>query len=251
MTQYWNSPLTPEAPYSVKRRTWVVSLVFSFIVMLLVFAAGGNGDGISGDAEDSGPVTRTIVQLGDPEAPPEAEPEPVPPPPSEPEPEPEPTKLAERAENAPEPTAEPEPEPQEVEVTFSEEVFGAEDGELTDEETTQSDASASGQPGDSASGAAAALPLPYVELSTRKYLERVRYPARAEKRNIEGVGLLQVTVRRDGTVVSWEIIESSGSPILDQEIRRVARQVRKLDPLPPDYPADEATFIVPFNFILQ
>ena len=248
MTLHWSSPLSPETPYGVKRRLWALAFVVSFIVILLVFAAGGRGGGMSGEVTEDGPVTRTIVQLGDPEAAPIVEPEPAPPAPSEPEPEPEPTKLAERAEDAPEPVeTEPETEPQPVETVFADAVRGEEDGEVTEEAPSEGDVTA---PGDGAAGAAA-LPLLYVEISTRRYLERVRYPPRAEKRNIEGLGLLKVTVAREGTVIDWEIVESSGSPILDAEIRRVARQVRKLDPLPSDYPYDTATFIVPFNFILQ
>ena len=86
---------------------------------------------------------------------------------------------------------------------------------------------------------------------SRIYLSLLTYPDRAERRGVEGVGILQVVIARNGTVQGWLLVESSGHPILDREIERVARRVSQLEPLPPSFSGETATLIVPFGFTLQ
>jgi protein TonB len=60
----------------------------------------------------------------------------------------------------------------------------------------------------------------------RKKVERVgnqNYPDAARRQGIYGSLRLLVTIKRDGSLVSMQIIESSGQPILDQAAQRIVR----------------------------
>lgn len=72
----------------------------------------------------------------------------------------------------------------------------------------------------------------YDEVSTAIYSRLIRYPRSALDNRQEGIGKLRVVVARDGKVLSWGIEQSTGHSVLDREIRRVARKVSSLDPLP-------------------
>ncbi|MCJ2187978.1 energy transducer TonB [Novosphingobium beihaiensis] len=72
----------------------------------------------------------------------------------------------------------------------------------------------------------------YDEVSTAIYSSLIRYPQSALDNQQEGMGRLRVVVTREGKVLSWGIEQSTGHSVLDREIRRVARKVDALDPLP-------------------
>jgi len=62
------------------------------------------------------------------------------------------------------------------------------------------------------------------------------YPAPAAERGQEGTCLLRITVNRRGDVENVELIESSGSPLLDNEAMRAVRLGATYGPLPQSYP---------------
>jgi protein TonB len=86
-----------------------------------------------------------------------------------------------------------------------------------------------------------------VSASTREYawaaylrtwvdrVERVgnlNYPDEARKRRMSGTVVINVGIRRDGSVEGAEIVRSSGVPLLDAAALRIARLAEPYPPLP-------------------
>jgi periplasmic protein TonB len=70
-------------------------------------------------------------------------------------------------------------------------------------------------------------------------LERFkRYPGAASRRGIKGVSIVRFTVDRTGQLIASEVLQSSGSPILDEEALATIRRASPF-PLPPGAIADE------------
>jgi periplasmic protein TonB len=68
----------------------------------------------------------------------------------------------------------------------------------------------------------------------RNRLQRFkRYPDAASRRGIKGVTVVRFTVDRSGQVVASEVLQSSGSPILDEEALALVRRASPF-PVPPD-----------------
>jgi protein TonB len=57
-----------------------------------------------------------------------------------------------------------------------------------------------------------------------------RYPAQARAHNIEGVVRLEFTLDRSGQIVSSHVVQSSGSPLLDEEAKAMIRRAAPLRP---------------------
>jgi len=87
----------------------------------------------------------------------------------------------------------------------------------------------------------------FVSASTREYswagylrewvdrVERVgnlNYPEEARRRHIGGVVVINVGIRRNGSVERADIVQSSGIPILDAAALRIARLAEPYPPLP-------------------
>lgn len=192
--------------------------------------------------EEAG-VEEIVVSLGAPARrlePPPPELIPDEPPPDEPPPAPE--VKTERAEEAPPPEAPPEPR------------------YFPPVSTTTGPLSSGLGPGKPSTPPPAPPPPPpptppvisrrFVAMSTAAYVSRVEYPYEALRHRIEGRGAISVRVDRSGRVLTWQMTQSTGHPVLDREIKRVAAQVQKLDPLPDDYPLAQCTLIIPFSFVM-
>jgi protein TonB len=66
-------------------------------------------------------------------------------------------------------------------------------------------------------------------------IERIgnlNYPDEARRRNLSGRVVLTVAVRRDGSVESIEVVQSSGIPVLDEAARQSVRLAVPFPPLP-------------------
>jgi protein TonB len=87
----------------------------------------------------------------------------------------------------------------------------------------------------------------FVSASTREYawaaylrawvdrVERVgnlNYPDEARRRRLGGTVVINVGIRRDGTIESTSIVRSSGLPLLDDAALRIARLAEPYPPLP-------------------
>jgi len=76
------------------------------------------------------------------------------------------------------------------------------------------------------------------------------YPRPAAERGEEGVCLLKITVRRDGTVDNVKLVESSGSPALDNEALAAVRRGGPYGDLPSAYPEKELNIFAFFRYSL-
>ncbi len=190
------------------------------------------------------------IELGPAEAPPagrieDLEPPPPPPPEPEPEPEiepaPEPEVPTERAEDAPDPVQEtPPPPPRPAPPEDPPRLTSSAGGEAT--EGFGFDGSLSLEEFQ--------MVARYIDTAAAPFIAELRYPRAALRRELEGTGMILVRVNRSGRIVESRIYTSSGEPILDAELRRVIRAVRRLDPLPPGFPREELVFLVPVRFEL-
>lgn len=91
----------------------------------------------------------------------------------------------------------------------------------------------------------------FAEVSTVRYASLIVYPPASLRQEEEGLGILAVVIKPDGRVVSWSLEKSTGWQRLDQEIERVARKVKRLDPLPAGFTGKVAVVRVPINFKIE
>lgn len=77
------------------------------------------------------------------------------------------------------------------------------------------------------------------------------YPERAAERGEEGVCLLKITIDRDGSVAGVRLMDSSGSPLLDNEALAAVRRGGPYGPLPRAYPEDHLNIFAFFRYNLM
>jgi periplasmic protein TonB len=75
-----------------------------------------------------------------------------------------------------------------------------------------------------------------------------RYPAEAARQGIEGVTPVRITFNRRGEIEKVEILESSGSRILDDEVLRTLRLVGPIGGFPRGYDKDQFNLIAFFQY---
>ena len=72
----------------------------------------------------------------------------------------------------------------------------------------------------------------------REWVDRVErvgnlnYPDEARRRRLQGQVVISVAIRRNGTIERVEIVQSSGTPLLDASALRIARLAEPYPPLP-------------------
>jgi protein TonB len=75
-----------------------------------------------------------------------------------------------------------------------------------------------------------------------------RYPADAARLGIEGVTPVKITFNRKGEVEKVEILQSSGSKILDDEVLRTLRAIGPIGSFPKGYDRDTFNLIAFFQY---
>jgi len=75
-----------------------------------------------------------------------------------------------------------------------------------------------------------------------------RYPQEAALKGIEGVTPVRITFNRNGEIVNVQLLESSGSKLLDDEVLRTLRLIGPVGNLPRNYPKDEFHLIAFFQY---
>jgi len=75
-----------------------------------------------------------------------------------------------------------------------------------------------------------------------------RYPQEAARLGIEGVTPVKITFNSSGAIIKYEILQSSGSRILDEEVLRTLRLVGPVGPFPRGYNRDEFHLIAFFQY---
>lgn len=77
------------------------------------------------------------------------------------------------------------------------------------------------------------------------------YPRSALNRELEGAATVKITVDRNGEVVAFELVESTGHSVLDREAERVIKRINPF-PTPPAAVSDEdLTFLLPLKWVLR
>lgn len=75
-----------------------------------------------------------------------------------------------------------------------------------------------------------------------------RYPAEAARMGIEGVTPVRITFNRSGKIVGRELLQSSGSKILDNEVLRTLDQVGPIGTFPKGYEKETFNLIAFFYY---
>ncbi|HZV81278.1 MAG TPA: TonB family protein [Geobacteraceae bacterium] len=75
-----------------------------------------------------------------------------------------------------------------------------------------------------------------------------RYPADAARLGIEGVTPVKITFNRKGEVIGKELLQSSGSKILDDEVMRTLSQVGPVGSFPRGYDKETFNLIAFFHY---
>lgn len=77
------------------------------------------------------------------------------------------------------------------------------------------------------------------------------YPRAALSREIEGRAKVRLTIDRSGAISSHEVLESTGSEVLDNEIENLVERLNPL-PTPPSNISDEnLSFVLPLAWVIQ
>lgn len=105
---------------------------------------------------------------------------------------------------------------------------------------------------------ATAQPQPGANL-TASYVGRLRswlasnrrYPPEARQQGLEGTVRLYFVVDRDGRVLEYRILGSTGHRILDQEVRALIERAQPLPAMPADLMRNRLEIIVPVEFSLR
>lgn len=87
------------------------------------------------------------------------------------------------------------------------------------------------------------------------WLEKYRqYPRRARLTNTEGTVMLRFRIDRDGNLLAWNIVRSSGSPLLDKAVEDMITAANPLPKIPVEFggSADARSweFVLPIDFRL-
>jgi len=78
-----------------------------------------------------------------------------------------------------------------------------------------------------------------------------RYPRRARKLGQQGTTKVRFTINRDGRLLSFRILASSGHDLLDQEVREMLRRASPMPAIPKAIARAELTVTVPISFTLR
>lgn len=78
-------------------------------------------------------------------------------------------------------------------------------------------------------------PIAYLLTLTRVIRRSLKYPWHARQYRQQGDAIVRMHLRRDGTVLSATLVQSSGYSALDEEAREVVLRVRRFPPFPADY----------------
>lgn len=75
-----------------------------------------------------------------------------------------------------------------------------------------------------------------------------RYPSEAARLGIEGVTPVRITFNRNGEIIQKEILQSSGSRILDEEVLRTLGQIGSVGRFPRGYDKENFNLIAFFRY---
>jgi protein TonB len=91
----------------------------------------------------------------------------------------------------------------------------------------------------------------YHDLVATKLARAKRYPERALRKQITGAGVLKVTIAPVGEVVSVEVLESTSSPILDEELQSMVARAAPFPAFPSGLSSSSVVLVVPVSFRIE
>lgn len=104
----------------------------------------------------------------------------------------------------------------------------------------------------------------YISANTKEYayaaymrgwsdrVERIgnlNYPEEARRRQLHGELILTVGLHRDGSIISIDVVQSSGSPLLDAAAERIVRLSAPFPPIPRNQGVDELYITRTWQFL--
>jgi protein TonB len=119
---------------------------------------------------------------------------------------------------------------------------------LTEVAATRSNSGPVGEPNSSSSEPAR---LSYQDMVATKLAQAKRYPERALRKNVNGDGAIRIQISSNGDVSHFEIVQSTSSTILDEELKDMVERASPFPPFPPDMRRDTLAVIVPVSFRLD
>lgn len=78
-----------------------------------------------------------------------------------------------------------------------------------------------------------------------------RYPERALKRRMTGEGSIRLEISADGSLAHFQILRSTETPILDEELRAMVDRAAPFPAFPSDLRKDRLALVVPIAFRLS
>jgi len=234
----WTSAIAPERPPIPRPEHWGLGLA---VAAAMLGALAWQYTGSTAITEVEG-VEEVIISLGGPA-------QRLEPPPPELQTGGEEALAAERADDAPPPA--PPPQPRSVAAVESSEGRISSGNIGSGTQPVPAPAPPAPPPPAPPPARTATLTGDFQAMSTRAYMAQVQYPQAALRREQSGVGILRVIVARDGRVLDWQLVSSTGHERLDDEIRRVAGIVHQLDPLPSSFPNEQARVDIRITFMLE
>lgn len=78
-----------------------------------------------------------------------------------------------------------------------------------------------------------------------------RYPERALRRRMTGDATIRIKIAADGSLSEFDIIQSTESPILDEELKAMVDRAAPFPAFPPDLRKQSLALVVPITFKLD
>ncbi|MFC3125810.1 energy transducer TonB [Pseudoroseomonas globiformis] len=106
-------------------------------------------------------------------------------------------------------------------------------------------------PQNSVASRPAAPPASYINRISASLERAKRYPNVARIRRLQGVGVLEFSMQRNGQVTGWRIVRSSGHAELDEAIGEMIQRASPLPPPPEEVAGNPVVLTVPVSFALR
>ena len=78
-----------------------------------------------------------------------------------------------------------------------------------------------------------------------------RYPRVAQEQHQQGTAYLRFAIDRQGRVLSFQLVRSTGFSLLDDEVQALIQRAQPLPAPPPEIPGNQIQLEVPVEFSLR
>ena len=90
------------------------------------------------------------------------------------------------------------------------------------------------------------------EQALSAWFERYKeYPVQAQRRRMEGRGVMKIRIDRDGRVLASAISENTKYSMLDDAMKKMVSRADPFPPMPDSTPGDSFEFVAPVTFNLR